>query len=90
MKDALSLERGVEAALTLGLAAASGLLLAGLLTGGSERFLRAGLLVLLFTPVVRVVLVTVGLLARRDFLFGAISAFVLAVLASSVLVAFRS
>ena len=50
---------------------------------------RAGIIILMFTPVARVVLVTLGLLQQRDLLFGLISAFVLAVLASSVWVAFR-
>ena len=43
----------------------------------------------MFTPVARVFLVTLGLLKERDLLFGLLSAFVLAVLASSVWVAFR-
>jgi uncharacterized membrane protein len=80
----------VEAALTAGLLVASFLMLVGLASGSREAALRAGILVLLFTPVLRVVLVTAGLLARRDVVFGSISAFVLAVLASSLWVAFRS
>jgi uncharacterized membrane protein len=78
----------VEAVLTAGLLAASVLMLWGLAAarGGA---LRAGIVILLFTPVARVVLVTAGLLRDRDYLFGAISAFVLAVLASSIWVAFR-
>ena len=64
------------------------LLLFGLVRRTSRR-LRAGILVLMFTPVARVVLVTVGLLRERDLLFGLLSAFVLAVLASSIWVAFR-
>lgn len=84
----LTLERAVEAVLTAGLLAASVLLLVGLL-GARGGALRAGIVILLFTPVARVVLVTAGLLRDRDYLFGAISALVLAVLASSAWVAFR-
>jgi uncharacterized membrane protein len=82
------LERTVEAVLTLGLAAASLLLLFGVVRS-HEAALRAGIVILMFTPVARVLLVTVGLLRERDLLFGLLSAFVLAVLASSVWVAFR-
>ena len=84
----LSLERAVEAVLTTGLGLATALLLFGLVRS-HEPTLRAGIVILMFTPVARVVLVTVGLLKERDWLFGLISAFVLAVLASSVWVAFR-
>ena len=84
----LTLERSVEAVLTTGLALATVLLLFGLLRS-HEPTLRAAIVILMFTPVARVVLVTLGLLQQRDLLFGLISAFVLAVLASSVWVAFR-
>ena len=84
----LSLERNVEAVLTTGLGLATVLPLLGL-ARSHEPTLRAGIVILMFTPVARVVLVTVGLLKQRDLLFGLISAFVLAVLASSVWVAFR-
>lgn len=86
---ALTLERTVEGALTLGLGAASLLLFAGLVRGDPEM-LRYGVLVLMATPVLRVALVTFGLLRRRDLLFGSLSAFVLAVLLLSALMAFRS
>jgi len=84
----LALERTVEAVLTTGLALASGLLLFGLARSQGAA-LRAGIVILMFTPVARVLLVTLGLLKERDVLFGLLSAFVLAVLASSVWVAFR-
>ena len=84
----LALERTVEAVLTTGLAVATALLLFGLVRS-HEQTQRAGIVILMFTPVARVVLVTLGLLKQRDLLFGLISAFVLAVLASSVWVAFR-
>ena len=84
----LSLEHAVEAVLTAGLGLATVLLLFGLARSHPPT-LRAGIVILMFTPVARVVLVTVGLLKQRDWLFGLISAFVLGVLASSVWVAFR-
>jgi uncharacterized membrane protein len=88
MKDPFSLERVTEVALAVGLFAASLLMLFGLVRSHDEA-LGAGILILLFTPVARVSLLTVVLLWRRDALFGVISAFVLAVLASSIWVAFR-
>jgi uncharacterized membrane protein len=54
-----------------------------------EPLLRAGVLVLMFTPVVRVVIVTLGLLRERDWLFAGISAFVLTVILSGMAVAAR-
>jgi uncharacterized membrane protein len=83
-----SLERLVEAALTLGVVGSGALLLLGL-GRGSEGAMRAGIVLLLFTPVARVLLVTVGLLKQRDLLFGLVSAFVLTVLLSSAWLAFR-
>jgi uncharacterized membrane protein len=84
----VTLEQVLEGVLTFALVAASALLVLGLVRE-EEIALRAGILVLLFTPVTRVVLVTAGLLRVRDYLFGGLSAFVLAVLASSIWVAFR-
>lgn len=84
----VTLEQVVEGVLTFALLVAGALLITGLLRG-EELALRAGILVLLFTPVTRVVLVTTGLVRARDYLFGGLSAFVLAVLASSIWVAFR-
>lgn len=54
-----------------------------------EPLLRGGVLVLMFTPVVRVVVVTLGLLRERDWLFAGISAFVLTVILSGMAVAAR-
>jgi uncharacterized membrane protein len=84
----VTLEQVVEGVLTFALLVASALLVLGL-ARGEALALRAGILVLLFTPVTRVVLVTAGLVRARDYLFGGLSAFVLAVLASSIWVAFR-
>jgi uncharacterized membrane protein len=85
----VTLEQVIEGVLTFALLLASGLFLLGLILPGHEGALRAGLLILLFTPVARVVLVTSGLLRAGDYLFGGLSAFVLVVLASSIWVAFR-
>ena len=82
------LDRVVEAALTLGLGLSGLLLLAGL-AAGSRRLLWFGMLVLLLTPVTRVVVVTVGFLQRRDWVFTLVSLWILAVLGSSFWVAAR-
>jgi uncharacterized membrane protein len=47
------------------------------------------MLVLLLTPAARVVVVTAGLLQRRDWLFALVSLWILAVLGSSFYVAAR-
>lgn len=69
--------------------ALSGILLVTGLVLASSRFLWWGVLLLIITPVARVVVVTVGLVLDRDWLFSAVSIFVLAVLLSSVYVAGR-
>jgi uncharacterized membrane protein len=74
--------------LSVGLLLSLVLLLGGLLLA-RETLLRAGVLILMFTPVVRVVVVTLGLLRERDWLFAGISAFVLGVILSGMLVAAR-
>lgn len=81
------LERIVELVLSGGLAISTVLLLAGLGLG-SDAPLRWGILLLMVTPVVRVVVVTVGLAQERDWLFTLLSLFVLGVLFSGILVAF--
>ena len=83
-----SLERAVEAALALGLLAAT-LLLVGGLGLDQEAWLRAGILLLMFTPVVRVLLVTLGLAHAREWRFAAVSALVLGVLAAGMAVGAR-
>jgi uncharacterized membrane protein len=82
------LDRVVEIVLTLGLAASGLLLLAGL-AAGRGRLLWTGILVLLLTPAARVVVVTAGLVQRRDWLFALVSLWILGVLASSFYVAAR-
>ena len=78
-----ALDRTIEVVLTAGLLASGGLLVAGL-ASGRAGLLKWGILILMATPVARVVVVTVGLLRERDWLFAAVSLWILAVLASSV------
>jgi uncharacterized membrane protein len=81
-----SLERTVEVVLTAGLLASAGLLLAGL-TLHRDVLLKWGILLLMTTPVARVVVVTVELLRAKDWLFAAVSLWILAVLGSSLYLA---
>jgi uncharacterized membrane protein len=82
------LEDLIELALKLGLALSTTLLVIGLVAG-LDVSLRAGILLLMLTPVVRVAVVTVGLAVERDWLFTFVCLFVLAVLASGISVAVR-
>ena len=77
------IERAVEVVLTAGLLASGGLLLAGLALEW-ELLLKWGILILMATPVARVVVVTVGLLRERDWLFASVSFWILAVLGASI------
>ncbi len=77
------LERAIEAALTLGVLASGILLVTGLASDRPE-LLRAGVVVLMLTPVARVAVLTLGLLARRDWPFVALSVWILGVLLSSL------
>jgi uncharacterized membrane protein len=92
------LEDLIEIALKVGLGVSTALLLAGLVLGwfhgtlfglDADAALRYGILLLMVTPVVRVIVVTVGLAVERDWLFTVVSLFVLAVLASGISVAVR-
>jgi uncharacterized membrane protein len=74
--------------LTGGLLASATLLVAGLLLA-RVGVLRAGMILLMLTPVARVVVLTIGLLRQRDYVFGLVSLWILAVLASGIYVAFR-
>jgi len=82
------LDRAVEVVLTGGLGASAVLLLAGLLAA-RESLLWWGVLVLLLTPVARVVVVTIGFIDRHDWAFAAVSLWILAVLCFSFYVAAR-
>jgi hypothetical protein len=84
----LQLERVVEIALTGGLTLASVLLLAGL-GGHREAALRAGIIILMGTPVIRVLIITGGLLRQRDWAFAVASFFVLSVLATGAFLSLR-
>jgi uncharacterized membrane protein len=77
----------MERVLTGGLLVSAVLLVAGLLLS-QVAVLRTAMVLLMLTPVARVVVLTVGLLRRRDYLFGVISLGILAVLASGIYVAF--
>ena len=81
-----SLERTIEVVLTAGLLASAVLLLAGLALH-RDPLLKWGILILMTTPVARVVVVTVGLLRVKDWLFAAVSLWILAVLGSSLYLA---
>jgi uncharacterized membrane protein len=81
------LEDTIEWALKGGLAVSTTLLVAGLLSG-LDGPLRWGVLLLMLTPVARVLVVTVALAVERDWTFTVVSLFVLGVLASGVVVAF--
>jgi uncharacterized membrane protein len=80
------LERSVEWVLTAGVIASGALLLLGL-SLGREAFLRAGVVLLMLTPVARVLVLTVGLFREGDRRFGFVSLAVLAILAASIVVA---
>jgi uncharacterized membrane protein len=63
-----------------------GALPADLLHGTGPAFILLGVLVLVFTPIVRVLVSFVHFARRRDLPFTLITAFVLAVLAASVVI----
>ncbi len=88
MKGPATLDRAVEIALSVGLVVSGSLFLFGL-SLGSDEALRVGTVLLMATPVARVAIVTVGMFAERDWAFGLVSLWVLAVLATSVGVAFH-
>ena len=85
---ARTLERIVEVALTAGVAVSGALLVIGLLLGSAAP-MWWGVLLLIATPVLRVLVVTVGLVLDHDWLFAAVSLFVLGVLLSSMYVSGR-
>ena len=81
-----ALDRTIEVVLLGGLLIAAALLVSGLVLDRAA-VLRWGILVLMMTPVARVVVVTIGMLRERDWLFAAISLWILSVLGSSLYVA---
>ncbi len=83
-----SLDRAIELALSVGVIASGACLIVGLVLGSSPT-LRWGILLLLATPVARVVVVTLGLFRQRDWLFASISLWIFLVLASAASVGLR-
>jgi uncharacterized membrane protein len=75
--SSLALGAGLAVAMTLGTGAASSFLL------------TAGVLLLLATPIARVVVSSVGYARRRDWLFVLLTAIVLAELIASIVAAIR-
>ena len=82
------LEISIEAALAGGIAVSAGLMIWGL-AFRQPAALRWGLFILIFTPVVRVVIMVIGLFQERDVPFSLLSLVILAVLASSFYTAAR-
>jgi uncharacterized membrane protein len=78
-----SLERALEGALMLGVLTSGALLVAGLGTGRAD-LLRAGVVMLMLTPIARVAVLTGGLAWQRDWAFVALSLWILGVLLSSL------
>ena len=76
------MELSIEVALAGGILLSAGLMAWGLFAPEPEA-LRWGLLILMFTPVARVVILVIGLFQQRDLVFGPVSLVILAVLASS-------
>lgn len=83
--DLNSLDRAIELALSAGVLLSGACLILGLGLG-STPVLRWGIVLLLATPVARVVVVTFGLFQRRDWLFASISLWILLVLISAATV----
>jgi hypothetical protein len=86
--NASALDKTIEVVLTLGLAASAGLLALGLFLG-HPGVLQAGILLLMLTPVARVVVVTVVLFDEGDRFFATVSLGILLALIGSVTVAAR-
>jgi len=84
----LGLARIIEVVLTVGLVISAALMLLGLATGSAPT-LRAGILLLMLTPVARVAVVTLALLRQRDYVFGLVSLGILGVLCFSMFVGAR-
>jgi uncharacterized membrane protein len=78
------LDRTIEAVLSAGLLISASLLVGGLALG-SQPALHWGALLLMMTPVARVVVVTIALALERDWLFAAVSLWILGVLVWSAL-----
>jgi uncharacterized membrane protein len=88
VSQATALDRVIEVVLSAGLLASSGMLVAGLLLD-RHGLLAAGIVLLMMTPVARVVVVTIDLLRQRDWIFAATSLWILGVLLFSLYVAWH-
>jgi uncharacterized membrane protein len=86
MTAARRLERAIEGVLTAGVLASGAFLVLGL-SLGDTALLRAGVLILMFTPVARVLVLTLGLFREGDRRFGFVSLTVLAILAAGIVFA---
>ena len=84
----MKIESLIELVLTVGLLASTALFVVGLALR-SSGLLKWGILLLMFTPVARVVILTFGLFRQRDVAFGLVSLFVLGVLVSGIVVSAR-
>ena len=80
------LEKRVEWVLTAGVVVSGALLVLGLVLG-REPLLRAGVLLLMLTPVARVLVLTLGLFREGDRRFGFVSLAVLTILVAGILFA---
>jgi uncharacterized membrane protein len=90
------LERWLGKILTAGVLASTGLLAAGLLLrilglepGAATALMNAGLIVLMATPVARVVVSVTEYVLERDWLFAVLTTTVLAILLGSLVVSMR-
>jgi uncharacterized membrane protein len=90
------LERWLGRILTAGVLASAGLLAAGLLLqllgvepDASAAFTHAGLIVLMATPVARVVVSVIEYLVERDWLFAMLTTVVLLILLGSLVVSMK-
>lgn len=87
-KRGVRIESLIEIVLTVGLLASTAFFVVGLALR-SSGLLTWGLLILMLTPVARVVILTLGLFRQRDLVFGFVSLFVLGVLLSGIVVSAR-
>jgi uncharacterized membrane protein len=88
VSEPTALDRVIEVVLSVGLLTSSVLLAAGLLAG-RPGLLAAGIVLLMMTPLARVVVVTIDLLRQRDWAFAATSLWILGVLLFSLYVAWH-
>lgn len=88
MSRNVGLDQAIEVVLSIGLLL-SALLMLGGLAAGSQDLLRWGILLLMLTPVARLVVLALGLLQARDWLFATLSLGILAVLVSSIVLGAR-